>query len=201
MIFGFPMLNRIEKEAIEFEAKLVIIDNISKLLPDPLKPDNASCVVDVLNRIRLKTGASILVIGHTTKGNPKVCIQPTDYYGSAMLQNFFHELFFIDKTKDGKYFFCHSKTKHKKISELNVPVFSFSDQTRFGLGFEYISLQALSEIQLSEKLITPVIHRPRNLSDFKPQIISLMDSGYSQSDIARFANVSPSAIYQTLRAA
>ncbi|MEI6901061.1 MAG: AAA family ATPase, partial [Bacteroidota bacterium] len=148
MMIGFELLDKIEQAAVEHEAKLVIIDNISKLLPDALKPDTATIVIAMLNRIRINTGASILVIGHTTKGNPRVCIQPTDYYGSAMLQNFFNELSFLDAAKDGNFFLCHSKTKHKECFNQTVPVFSRGDHQRVGVGFTFCNLQNLIDIQL-----------------------------------------------------
>jgi hypothetical protein len=198
MMVGYQLVDRIEKAAAAHQAKLVIIDNLSKLLPDSLKPDTATYLVALLNRIRKLNGCSILVIGHTTKGNPKVCIQPTDYYGSAMLQNFFHELSFIDMTKDGNFFLCHSKTKHEECYNQTVPVFTRGKHPRFGLGFSYVSLQSLSDIQLPEMLGSPVKLRPRNLSAFKTDIDILLSNGRSQSEIARFAGVSPSAIHQCI---
>ena len=152
MLVGFPLLEKIEQSAIEFKAELVIVDNISKLLPDALKPDTAAYVISMLNRIRIITGASVLVIGHTTKGNPAVCIQPTDYYGSSMLQNFFNELYFLDQTKTGSFFLCHSKTKHAECYNQTVPVFSRGAHPRFGVGFTFDNLQSISDIQLPNAL-------------------------------------------------
>ena len=198
MMIGYQLLDKIEKAAVTHNAKLVIIDNISKLLPDALKPDTATFVVAMLNRIRKLTGSSILVIGHTTKGNPQICVQPTDYYGSSMLQNFFNELFFLDKTRDGNFFLCHSKTKQKESYITTVPVFSRGDHHRVGAGFTYLSLQPLSEIQLPAALVNPNKPRVRNLSQFKKEISVLLAAGCSQSDIARFANVTQSAIWHCI---
>jgi hypothetical protein len=199
MMVGYALIDKIEKSAVAHQAKLVIIDNISKLLPDALKPDTATFIIAMLDRVRRINGCSILVIGHMTKGNPRICIQPTDYYGSAMLQNFIHELFFLDMTRDGSFFLCHSKTKHEECYMQNVPVFSRGRHPRFGIGFNYISLQSLSDIQLPEMLVPQVKQRPRNLSAFKKDINILLDAGRSQSDIARFANVTPSAVNHYLK--
>lgn len=70
IVLGIPLLEIIEEYAVNNSAQLVIIDNISRLLPDSLKPELVNNVISVINRIRLRTGASFLVIGHTTKGNP-----------------------------------------------------------------------------------------------------------------------------------
>jgi len=195
MKLGFQLLDKIEQAAIQHQAKLVIIDNISKLLPDALRPDIATMITSMLNKIRKVTNCSILVIGHTTKGNPLVCIQPTDYFGSAMLQNFFSELSYLDATKDGNFFLCHSKTKQKEIYNQTVPVFSRGDH-RLGLGFTFLSLQPLSEIQLPFNL--PVEKRSRNMKKFIKEISILSDAGINQTDIAKLCDVSRTTIFRIL---
>lgn len=193
-IIGFDLLKKIEEAALEHEAKLLVIDNISKLLPDAVKPEPANMIISMLNRVRLRTGASILVIGHTTKGNPAVCIQPTDYYGSAMIQNFFNELSYLDKTKDGNFFLCHSKTKHAECYDRTVPVFSRGEHHRVGFGFTYCHLSDISDIQLPFALETHKNLRSRNLADFKREISVLQNAGFSQSEIAKFLNVNQSSV-------
>ena len=194
VVIGYPSLDKIEAAAIRHKAKLVIIDNISKLLPDALKPDSASMLITMLNSIRKKTGCSIFVIGHTTKGNPMVCVQPTDYYGSSMLQNFFHELSYLDRTKDGNYFLAHSKTKHRDSFSQTVPVFSRGDHQYHGLGFTFLNLQNINDIQLPFALQEPNKGRHRNLGDFKTEISILQSSGISDRQIAKFIGVTHPAI-------
>jgi hypothetical protein len=196
MMLGYALLDKIEAAAVQHQAKLVIIDNISKLLPDALKPDTATMVISMLDRIRQKTGCSIMVIGHTTKGNPLVCVQPTDYFGSSMLQNFFHELSFLDHTKDGKFFLSHSKTKHKDTFISTVPVFTRGEHPVVGVGFSFLSLQNLSDVQLPQILTPPKKTHSRNLAEFKKQIIDLSASGMSNREIARFIGVTHGAINQ-----
>ncbi len=191
---GFDLIEKIEQAVVTHKAKLVIIDNISKLLPDALKPDTATMVIAMLNRIRLLTGASILVIGHTTKGNPRVCIQPTDYYGSAMLQNFFNELSFLDMTKDGNFFLCHSKTKYRECYNQTVPVFFRGDHHRVGVGFTFCNLQNLEDIQLPFALEQLKKTRPRDLSKFVKQIHDLYSYGNSIKTISEIFSVSHTAI-------
>jgi len=194
LVIGFPLLDKIEQAAVLHESRLVVIDNISKLLPDALKPDSAAMVISMLNRIRIKTGASIFVIGHTTKGDPLIRIHPTDYYGSSMLQNFFHEVSFLDQTKDGDFFLCHSKTKKSESYSKIVPVFFRGEHRYIGYGFNFVSLQAIADIQLPLALSNPSKHRSRNLKNFKTHITLLMSHGYSQREIADLLNVNHSSI-------
>lgn len=194
MMIGFELLDKIEQAAMTHQAKLVIIDNISKLLPDALKPDTATMVIAMLNRIRLNTGASILVIGHTTKGNPRICIQPTDYYGSSMLQNFFNELSFLDMTKDSNFFLCHSKTKHKECFNQTVPVFSRGEHHRVGVGFTFCNLQNLIDIQLPIMLTPNKNGKQKNLSDYRYELSVLDKAGVKRTRIAEIFNVSRSAV-------
>jgi len=198
MMLGFQLLDKIEQAAIVHSAKLVIIDNISKLLPDALKAETVTMIIATLNRIRQNTGATILVIGHTTKGNPQVCIQPTDYFGSSMLQNFFHELSFLDKTKDGNFFLCHSKTKHKDSFTETVPVFSRGDHSIVGVGFTFLSLQNLVDIQLPFALTPATKSRIRNIAQFKKEIEILLNNGVTKVDVARMMAVTPRAVRYAL---
>ena len=193
MILGFKLLDKIEQAAREYRPKLIVIDNISKLLPDALKPDIASNVISVLNRIRKILKCSILVIGHTTKGNPNLRVNPSDYYGSAMMQNFFNELSFIDKTKDENFFICHAKTKRAETYDKSVPVFERGDNPKTGLGFNFIGMQNIADIQLPATIDLPY-KRKHNLSEFKPMIDCLLNAGYKQFEIAKFCDCSQANI-------
>lgn len=196
MVIGFELLQRIEETAENHKAELVIIDNISKLLPDSLKPDTVTMVITALNRIRIKTGCSILVIGHTTKGNPKVAIQPTDYFGSSMVQNFFSELSFLDMTNDGRFFLCHTKTKQKECYTESVPVFTRGDHPVVGVGFTYEAMYPLSEIQLPYMLTVKEGRKKRDLKAFQKEIAILMAGGVSKNSIAEMLNVDRRSIYR-----
>ncbi len=194
LLIGFDLLQRIEEVAWKEDAKLLVIDNISKLLPDAVKPETATMVITILNQIRVKTGCTVLVIGHTTKGNPSIAIQPGDYYGSAMIQNFFHELFYLDKTKDGNFFIAHAKTKHKDNFDQIVPVLSRGDHHRLGFGFTYCYLQNISDIRLPLSLETLKTTRQRDLSKFVKQIHDLYSYGNSIKTISEIFGVSHTAI-------
>jgi RecA-family ATPase len=193
---GFELLDKIERAATDNLAKLIVIDNISKLLPDSLKAETVTMVITALNRIREKTGASFLVIGHTTKGLTETAILPTSYYGSSMVQNFFTEIFYLDTTKDGKFFLAHAKTKREECYNKTVPVFTRGEHPRYGVGFTYESLQNVADIQLPTTL-TPEKHsRKVNLSQFREELFLLDRGGIKRSRIAEIFNVSRSAVSQ-----
>ncbi len=173
---------------------MIFIDNISKLLPDAVCPEVATMVITILNRIRYNTGCSILVIGHTTKGNPKCAIQPNDYFGSSMIQNFFSELFYLDKTKDDNFFLCNVKSKDKESYETTVPVLSRGDHSRLGVGFSFCYLSSLADIQLPFSLEQPKVPRNRNLSEFKDGVDLLLSHGWSQRRCADFVGVQHTSI-------
>ena len=200
MLLGFDLLDKIEDAAIQSGAQLVIIDNISKLLPNSLKPETVTLVINALNQIRLRTGASMLVIGHTTKGNPQTAVQPTDYFGSSMVQNFFYEVSFLDRTTDGKFFLCHSKTKHQECYTEEVPVFIRGDHPVTGLGFNYECNRTLKDIQLPFAFQTGSRQKKKNLNCYIKEILILGQGGISHSVIADIFGVSRNSIYRILEA-
>jgi hypothetical protein len=200
MALGGALLEKINEYVFRHKPKLVIIDNISCLLPDTLKAEIVMMVITWLNQIRKLTGASILVIGHTTKGNPKIAIQPTDYFGSSMVQNFFSEVSFLDRTNDGKFFLCHAKTKREECYTDTVPVFTRGEHPIVGVGFTYESLRTLSEIQLPYTLQPDQKIRKRNLSKHAKAISVLEQGGISHTEIAEIFDVSRNAVYKHLAA-
>lgn len=196
-VFNLELLDKIEKSAIDNKAKLIIIDNISKLLPDLLKAEDVSRVIEALKRIRQNNKASFLVIGHTTKGDPRTAISPTSYYGSAMLQNFFTELFYLDMTKDEKFFLCHSKTKRAECYNKSVPILNRSDESKTGYGFTFERLESISDVQLPLSIQN---HggRKTNLSKYRNELSMIERTGIKRTVIADLCNVDRSTITRIL---
>jgi RecA-family ATPase len=197
IVLGFDLLAKIEDAAIRHQAQVVIVDNMSRLLPDSLKPELVTLLISSLNKIRQKTGASIVVIGHTTKGNPKVAIQPTDYFGSSMVQNFFSEISFIDTTPDGKFFFSHAKTKHEESFVNEVPVFTRGPHPVVGIGFNFEAIRPLTEVQLPTVL--PTLQqsvKKRFIDEFANELMILKQSNVPVPRIAEFSNFNRSSVYR-----
>ena len=134
------------------------------------------------------------MIGHTTKGNPRIAVQPTDYFGSSMLQNFFFELSFLDTTRDGNFFLCHSKTKREECYNQTVPVLTRGPHRTVGVGFTFEAMRSVADIQLPFSLVSSGEIRKRNLAQFKHEIAILDQAGVKRSRIAELCNVNRSAI-------
>ena len=149
-----------------------------------------------MKRIRQNIGASFLVIGHTTKSDTRTAITPQSYYGSSSLQNFFPEIFFLDATKDGRFFLCHAKTKHAECYTENVPVLTRGDHPVAGIGFTFQQIQSLSEIQLPMVLTSRDGSKRTNLSKYKNEIAILESSGVNRTTIAAMCDVARSTIYR-----
>jgi hypothetical protein len=198
ILTGFDLLDRIEEEAVKQQAKLVIIDNISKLLPDSLNAENVSKVIDVLKRIRQKTRASFLVIGHTVKSQAGIAISNNSYFGSSAFERFFTEIFYLDATKHGSFFLCQAKSKQAEQYTDFVPVFTRGDHPIYGLGFSFERICSLSEVQLPLTLLPERSSRKANVGEFQKEIIILEQAGIKRNRIADMFNVARSTITRIL---
>ena len=173
--------------------------NILKyLLPDLLKAEDVARVIEFMKRIRLTIGASFLIIGHTTKTDPRIAITPQSYYGSSSLQNFFREMFFLDTSKDGNFFLCQAKTKYKEEYIKTVPLLTRGTHPIAGVGFTYESMRTTSEIQLPHSITSESMHRKRELNEYIKQILILDESGTSCQVIADIFNVDRRSVYRIL---
>jgi hypothetical protein len=196
-VFNLELLAKIEKAALENYAQLIIVDNISKLIPDLVDAVNVSTVIETLKRIRQKIGASFLVIGHTTKTDVRTAITPQSYYGSAHLQNFFTEIFFLDATKDGNFFLSHAKTKRAECYDTEVPVLSRGTHPVVGVGFSFKNIQPISEVQLPLNISAANVRN--NLSDYRSEIITMQQAGIKPKRIADIFGVNRSSISRFLK--
>ena len=195
-VYGANLLQKIEEAAISTNADLVIIDNLTKVCPDLLKADQVSIVIDTFRRIRQKTGASFLIIGHTVKSLQNIAITENSYYGSAHIANFFTEIFYLDKTNNGLFFLKHAKTKQKEAWTDIVPVLSRGDHQRDGTGFSFVSLQPIDLVQMRHANTT----EKKKPSEFLDEIKAMAKAGISQVRIAEIFGCSRSAINQLLTA-
>ena len=195
-LFNYDLLQKILDIALDTKAQLIIIDNISKLLPDLLKAEDVTRFIEFVNRVRLLTGASIVIIGHTVKNNPRVAVLQNSYFGTSMLANFFKEMFYLDRTRDDKYFLCHAKAKHKEAYTTTVPVFTLGDHPLVGTGFTFESLMPLSEVQLPLVMNPSHGSRRANIAKYKKEISILDNAGVNRTTIAAMCDVARSTIYR-----
>jgi RecA-family ATPase len=198
-LFNYDLLLKILDIAVEKKAELIIIDNISKLLPDLLKAEEVTRFIEFLNRMRIQTGAAIVIIAHTIKFNPSVAVQINSFYGSSMIGNFFKEMFYLDQTRDGKYFLCHAKTKHREVYNVTVPVFTLGDHPAVGTGFTFEALMNLSDVQMPLTMVPEKsTSRKYSLSDYRRELIMMEQAGIKRNTIAEICNVGKSTITKIL---
>ncbi len=199
-VFSYEMLDKIYKIALEHKAKLIILDNISRIMPFLLKAEDVARVIEFMKRIRQTIGASFLIIGHTTKMDARIAITPQSYYGSSSLQNFFPEIFFLDTAKDGKFFLCQAKTKHKEHYIETVPVLTRGSHPLAGVGFTFEKMMTTSEIQLPYSHPSEPRLKKRDLNIFFKEILILANKNVSCQVIAEIFNVDRRSIYRILEA-
>jgi hypothetical protein len=198
--FSYELLARIENSAVKHKAQLIILDNISRVLPDLLKAEDVARMVEFMKRIRQNIGASFLVVGHTTKTDNRTAITPQSYYGSSALQNFFPEIFFLDAGKDGKFFLSHAKTKQEECYTETVPVFTRGVHPVVGVGFNFESRMPVSDIRLPFAFSSGKPSRRTTMDKFKKEIGILQKAGIKQKTIAAMCDVERTTIFRALKA-
>lgn len=199
ILTGTELIKEIEKIAIQHNVEVIILDNLSKILPDSVSAEKSTEIINLLKRTRENTKADFLVIGHTTKGNDKLAIQPSDYYGSAMIQNFFEEIFYLDEVHelDNKLFLRHSKYKGSHPHSKHVPIFTRGIVKGYGLCFNYEGMYPYYEVQKPDYITK--VKRKHPIADFKNEILILINSGISQSKIGKFADCSRNHINRIIK--
>lgn len=94
------IMNNIEGDINGYDAKIVIIDNISWLMNAKNSTETASNLMKRLVALKKMHGLSILVLAHTTKRKATKPIDQNDLAGSKRLINFFDAAFAIGKSMD-----------------------------------------------------------------------------------------------------
>ena len=87
-----------EKEIIQNDVRIVVVDNLSFLRQDNEKAKDALELVMNLKRLKQKYGLSMLILTHTPKRNPFEPIGINDLAGSKMIANFVDSAFSIGKS-------------------------------------------------------------------------------------------------------
>lgn len=93
------LMRDIEASALQLNAKVIIIDNMTYMCIDNEKGDSASSLMIKLKNIKELYKLSILVIAHTPKRNEKEPIEPRHLAGSKRLYNLFDSVFALGKSR------------------------------------------------------------------------------------------------------
>jgi hypothetical protein len=115
-----------------------------------------------------------------------------------MLINFFKELFYLDRTRDGNFFFCYVKSKHEESYIDIVPVFALGDHPVVGTDFIYEALKQLADVQLPISTLQPRSGRKKPLSAYWRDLRQMEMSGIGRSTIAEICDVTKGTITKIL---
>lgn len=184
----------LEKIVLQYNAKVVIIDNLTYLSRETEKAKDALPLMKWLKAFGRKYGLSILVLAHTPKRNPALPITKNDLQGSKMLINFCDSSFAIgESTKNGCYRYI-KEIKQRNVSFAydaeNVIVAEIVKPENF-LQFRFVEYGCESEHlrQLKDKDRETLIEQAKELSS----------QGKSQREIAETLGVSLGSVNNYLK--
>jgi 5S rRNA maturation endonuclease (ribonuclease M5)/KaiC/GvpD/RAD55 family RecA-like ATPase len=92
------LINSIEKRIVKYNAKILIVDNITYLSCDSEKAKEALPLMKKLKELKKKYDLSILGLTHTPKRDESKPITKNDLFGSSMIYNFCDSCFSIGKS-------------------------------------------------------------------------------------------------------
>ena len=192
--FEDTLINTIEAAALQYGAKILIIDNLTWLCCNSEQGDDAGRFMKRLMALKKKHDLSLLIIAHTPKRNLSSPITANDLAGSKKLYNFFDSCFAIGQSaKDcGLRYIKQMKNRHGEFvyDAENVIVCqiekidAFLQFTTIGYATEREHLKRPSENDLSQEIIS---------------VKELNQEGLSVREIARQLNMSKSKVHRILK--
>ena len=192
--FEDTVIDDIEQTAIQTEAKILIIDNLTYLCIASEKGDAAGTLMLRLMAFKRKYGLSILVLAPTPKRCLSNPITQNDLAGSKKLYNFFDSVFAIGKSaKDNNVRYI----KQLKVRYGNYTYDSdnviVSSIEKVGAFLQFVNIGYATEKEHlrepSDKDKAEVINEAKRLSS----------EGKSQREIARTLNLSVGCINKYLK--
>lgn len=175
----------IEHAALQSDANILIIDNLTYLCAASEKGNAASQLMMRLMELKRKYALSILVIAHTPKRDLSAPITQNDLAGSKRLFNFFDSVFALGKSVQDENirYIKQLKTRATDIEYGHQNVIECQIEKHGGL------LQLVTTGYGEER------NHLRKASDtsnnkMKEEAIELYQQGYSCRDIANLLNIS-----------
>ncbi len=98
------VFKNIEQCVVEYDSKVIIIDNMTYINGDVEKAKDASSFIKTLRCLKQKYNLSILVISHTPKRYETKPIDVNDLSGSKMISNLVDSIFAIGASKQDSAF-------------------------------------------------------------------------------------------------
>lgn len=188
------LCNSIEKEVINRNTKILIIDNLTYLKNDTEKAKDALQLMKLLNNLKRKYSLSILVLAHTPKRDASKPISKNDLSGSKMLINFCDSCFAIGESSQGKQLRYLKQIKQRNTEKIydsnNVIICKIENPLNF-LQFAHIGLE--SEFDHLKQFA------PKSSSERLTEILELKNQGNSNIKIAEILGCSEGTVRYTLK--
>ena len=192
--FEDTLINNIEAAALQYGAKVLIIDNLTWLCCNSEQGEDAGQFMKRLMALKKKHNLSLLIIAHTPKRNLSSPITANDLAGSKKLYNFFDSCFAIGQSaKDiGLRYIKQMKNRHGEFvyDAENVIVCqiekidAFLQFTTIGYATEREHLKRPNENEVSQEIIS---------------VKELDQQGLSVREIARQLSMSKSKVHRILK--
>lgn len=187
--FEDEVIADIEGASIQYDCKVLIVDNITYLNSVTEKADAASMLMMRLMQLKKKHGLSILVLAHTPKRPLTSPITQNDLAGSKKLFNFFDSVFAIGRSaKDENLRYIKQVKVRAGAFEYGAENVIVSEIVKEGswLHFRHIGYATERE-HLKEQT-------DRDISSFDERVKELRKDGKSIREIADMLAVSKSKI-------
>ena len=188
------IIKNIELAAINMNAQIIIIDNLTWLSNQLEKGDAAGQLMQSLQGLTRKYGWSILSIAHTPKRNLSNPVTQNDLAGSKKLMNFFDSAFAIARSRKDESLVYVKQIKVRndafRYGEDNVIVYEIDKNGAFlhlkqiGYATEREHLQSMDE---QEK------------NALKDAVIALLNEGKTQKQAAAELGLTESKVSRLLK--
>lgn len=192
--FEDTIIGNIEQAALQTDAKVLIIDNLTYLCIASEKGDVAGALMFRLMALKKKHGLSMLILAHTPKRCLSNPITQNDLAGSKKLYNFFDSVFAIGKSaKDSNLRYI----KQLKVRYGNYTYDSdnviVSAIEKVGAFLQFVNIGYATE---KEHLKEP---SEKDVSQEIENIKQLSGQGKSIREIAKELNISKSKVGRILK--
>lgn len=170
--FDSQLIEMLEHEIIKYNAKIVIIDNLSYLRTESMDTAKAALpLMQLLKNLKKKHNLSLLVLTHTPKRSMYLPVTRNDIAGSKQLANFSDSIFAIAHSIQGKNirYIKQLKTRvtGEVFHEMNVLECQIEKENNFtrliirGVGCERDHLmKPLGKSDLEEKVLSIKSEKP-----------------------------------------
>lgn len=188
------LCDSIEKQVIQHNVKILVIDNITYLSNDTEKAKDALHLMKLLNTLKKKYSLSILVLAHTPKRDTTKPITKNDLSGSKMLMNFCDSSFAIGESfqQSGLRYLKQIKQRNTEhiFDSNNVVLCNIENKHNF-LEFNFQGFEIECE---HLKVVSQLPNEERT-----QKVIELKSNGLSNVEIGKELGISEGTVRYILK--